>query len=385
MAHASGHATETAVSGEHDHGTHPPFLAHHFDTPQQQFESGKLGMWVFLATEILMFGGLFCAYSVYRANHPEVFLYAHHYLDTTWGAINTVVLLVSSFTMAWGVRAAQLGQKSLLVLLLALTIAGGGGFMVIKFIEYKAKFEHDLFPGVYNLFYQGDEGNAASKRAQELPHLEGEYHLRPAHGDEHGAGHTAAGDTDATAHASTEGEHVAQDDGHAGKATGADAGHQMAPEHPQPHAQDATQTPGPAAASAPRAPEAAKLPVDHSAIGPAPAGPAGLASAAVPVAAEAGPGHADHGAFSYEDLNPIAQERVAIFFSIYFMMTGLHGIHVVVGMGLIAWILLRALKNEFGPAYFTPVDLVGLYWHLVDLIWIFLFPLLYLIHGQVGS
>ncbi len=122
----------TAAGEHHDHGhAHPPHLAHHFDTPQQQFESGKLGMWVFLATEILMFGGLFCAYSVYRANHPEIFEYAHHFLDRKWGAINTVVLLVSSFTMAWGVRAAQLGQKSLLVGLMAVTLLGGVAFMVI--------------------------------------------------------------------------------------------------------------------------------------------------------------------------------------------------------------------------------------------------------------
>ena len=91
--------------------TATPHLAHHFDTPEQQFNSAKIGMWVFLATELLMFGGLFCAYAVYRHNHPEVFLYAHHYLDKTWGAINTVVLITSSLTMAWGVRAAQLGQQ----------------------------------------------------------------------------------------------------------------------------------------------------------------------------------------------------------------------------------------------------------------------------------
>src|SRR5690606_28692556 len=110
----------------HAHGdgthSHNPYLAHHFDTPRQQMETGKLGMWVFLATEILMFGGLFCAYAVYRANNPDIFLYGHHFLDTKWGAINTVVLIASSFTMAWGVRAAQLGQQKLLVALLSLTL-----------------------------------------------------------------------------------------------------------------------------------------------------------------------------------------------------------------------------------------------------------------------
>ena len=90
---------------------HPAHLQHHFDTPLQQFDSAKLGMWLFLATEILLFGGLFVAYAIYRANHPEIFSWAHHLLDTKLGAINTVVLLTSSLTMAWGVRAAQLGQR----------------------------------------------------------------------------------------------------------------------------------------------------------------------------------------------------------------------------------------------------------------------------------
>src|SRR4051794_32167838 len=103
----------TAVNDPHAHGdphgdphgdaehAHNPHLAHHFDTPEQQFSTGKLGMWTFLATEVLMFGGLFVAYSVYRYNHPEVYLWAHRALDAKWGMINTIVLLASSFTMAW--------------------------------------------------------------------------------------------------------------------------------------------------------------------------------------------------------------------------------------------------------------------------------------------
>ena len=96
-------------------GEHPPFLAHHFETPQQQFDTGKLGMWIFLVTEVLFFSGLFCAYAVYRANHPEIFIYADRYLDRTLGGINTVVLILSSFTMAWAVRCAQLNQRRGLV------------------------------------------------------------------------------------------------------------------------------------------------------------------------------------------------------------------------------------------------------------------------------
>src|SRR5687768_15511088 len=112
---AHGHDPHAGHDAAHDHHAHPPHLAHHFDTPEQQFDSGKLGMWTFLATEILMFGGLFCAYAVYRYNHPDVFRYGEHHVDTRWGAINTIILLTSSLTMAMGVRYAQLGRKNLLV------------------------------------------------------------------------------------------------------------------------------------------------------------------------------------------------------------------------------------------------------------------------------
>src|SRR5829696_5949050 len=146
---------------ERDHHHHPhgnPHLAHHFDSPEQQFNSAKIGMWVFLATELLMFGGLFCAYSVYRHNHPEVFDFAHRELDKTLGAINTVVLISSSFTMALGVRMAQLGRRKGLVVCLALTLLGGGGFMIIKSIEYHKKYEHHLWFGAgnkYSKIYNG--------------------------------------------------------------------------------------------------------------------------------------------------------------------------------------------------------------------------------------
>src|SRR3954465_8537722 len=110
---------------ERDHHHHPHgnvHLAHHFETPEQQFSSAKIGMWVFLATELLMFGGLFCAYSVYRHNHPQVFEYAHTALNKTWGAINTVVLISSSLTMAWAVRLSQLRKQRGLIICLILTL-----------------------------------------------------------------------------------------------------------------------------------------------------------------------------------------------------------------------------------------------------------------------
>jgi hypothetical protein len=136
-----------STMAEAAHGTIPasPIT----DNAEQQFDSGKLGMWLFLATEVLLFGGLFVAYAVYRANHPEIFIYAHQFLDKTWGGINTLVLICSSLTMAWAVRAAQLGQQRLLVVLLSLTILGGFGFMGIKYVEYKAKWEHGLLPGTH--------------------------------------------------------------------------------------------------------------------------------------------------------------------------------------------------------------------------------------------
>ena len=324
QAPAADHAAE--------HG-HAPHLAHHFDTPTQQFSTGKLGMWVFLATEILMFGGLFAAYGMYRGNHPEIYLYAHHYLDTTLGAINTVILLASSFTVAWGVRAAQKGQRNLLVVMFLLTLLGGLGFMGIKAIEYGDKFRVHLGPGPSNLFYDAaqnplfadaDDPHAAQRHA--IRQLEEYYGIRE-----------------------------------------------------------------PAAAAAnPRftliqnANDANDEPVGRSLIRPPGEAQPGLSEAgradgpfdprAVP---DLTPADID---WTWEALPSTEQGRTHMFFQIYYMMTGLHAVHVIIGLGLISWVAVRAYLNHFGPAYYTPVDLVGLYWHLVDLIWIFLFPLLYLIH-----
>jgi len=271
---------------------HPPHLQHHFENSNQQFEAGKLGIWLFLATEILLFGGLFVAYSIYRANHPEIFLYAHQYLDRVLGGTNTVILLCSSLTMAWAVRAAQLGQRRLLILLLSLTICGGFGFMGIKYVEYKAKWEHGLLPGT--------------------------------HFDPHVEGHAESAAPPATA-------------------------------------------PAPAAAAPTSAPPGV-LVVEKSKIPPSATGPAGTVTSAERAEETAEKAHLAK-----------RPSNVQIFFGIYFLMTGLHGIHVLAGMGAITWILMRSIRGDFGPEYFTPVDFVGLYWHLVDLIWIFLFPLLYLI------
>ncbi|MCC7409798.1 MAG: cytochrome c oxidase subunit 3 [Phycisphaeraceae bacterium] len=334
--------TQATPTTQHDeHGGHDPNLAHHFETPKQQFDSAKVGMWVFLATEILMFGGLFCAYAVWRSNHPDVFLYAHTKLDWRLGGINTVLLIASSFTMAWAVRAAQLAQKKLMVALLALTIAGGCGFLVVKTIEYSAKYHHGLWVGRWNQYhpnYQGPKHEQGDAHATEGAVHEGEAAPAPAPG-------SGAGDPNVSA---------------PGSAGGYD---QSAPAHEDP-----------------AAPE-------HSQVTHAPAGPQGVVPALVmpPTSAQvhadlAEASHTSHYNLAWEDLPPAEQARTHQFFQIYFLMTGLHTFHVIVGLGLLVWILLRGIAGAFASAYFTPVDLVGLYWHLVDLIWIFLFPLLYLIH-----
>jgi cytochrome c oxidase subunit 3 len=203
--------------------------AHHFRDGEHEFEASKLGVWLFLVTEVLMFGGLFVGYIVYHGLYPEMFAEGASFLDWRYGAVNTIVLLISSFTMAAGIYYAQTNNKSKTVQMLAITLVCGAIFMFIKYLEYTHKFHLGLFPGEY---------------------------------------------------------------------------------------------------------------------------------------------------FSYEGAQAA---NLAQYFSFYFMMTGLHGSHVLIGMGLILWVLLRARKGEFSESYYTPVEGVGLFWHLVDLIWIFLFPLLYLI------
>src|SRR3989304_4934135 len=118
------HQSEIQLAGEHE-----PFLAHHFDSHAQQLAAGKLGMWIFLLTEILLFSGLFCAYAVYRSRHPEIFIWAHQFLDKTLGGINTAVLIASSFTMAWAVRCAQKNHRTGLDILLIFTLLGGCCFL----------------------------------------------------------------------------------------------------------------------------------------------------------------------------------------------------------------------------------------------------------------
>ena len=208
---------------------HPSHLAHHFSEIDQQKDSAKMGMWLFLLTEVLLFGGLFCAYAIYRAWHPDMFYNAHKFLDINLGTLNTFVLITSSATMVFAIRSMQLGDRKKAIVNLSLTLALAAVFLIVKYFEYSHKFHLGQLPGSYYTF-TGIEGS-------------------------------------------------------------------------NPH----------------------------------------------------------------------------IFFGIYFAMTGLHGVHVIVGMGAILYVLIKTIRNQYSPEYYTPMEMTGLYWHLVDMIWIFLFPLLYLI------
>ena len=230
-------ASHDAPAGGHGDGHHNPFLAHHFDTPAHQFDAAKFGMWIFICTEILMFGGLFVAYGLFRGQEPEIFHAAHERLDKIMGAVNTVVLLFSSLTAALAVRQSQVGDRKWTTRWIVITLLCACAFLVIKFFEYQHKVHDGLLPGHY---------------------------------------FTA---------------HLAQ--------------------------------------------------------------------------------HAHHG--------HVLPYRAHMFFALYFMMTGLHGVHVLIGMGVLTWALRRNLNGKINKEHFTPVEIGALYWHLVDLVWIYLFPLLYLV------
>jgi len=242
-------STTSGVAVEHDagHGEHHPRLQHHFFDMDQQLEASTLGMWVFLVTEIMFFGGLFMAYILYRYWYPEAWAAASNHLNVKMGGLNTAVLICSSLTMALAVRSAQVGSWMGQVVNLILTIGFGMTFLVVKFFEYKEKFEHHLVPG---------PNFAPASYVLETGHL---VH-------------------------------------------------------------------------------------SHSNVG-----------------------------------NP-----EQLFFSLYFIMTGIHALHMVIGIGIMLVMLTWAIRGRFGPRYYAPVEVAGLYWHFVDIVWIFLFPLLYLLGAHLG-
>ena len=209
---------------------HSHLVRHHFDDSAQQLESSTLGMWVFLLTEMMFFGGMFGGYTVYRNMYPDAFASTSRYMNLTIGAINTAVLITSSLTMVLAVRSAQLGRKRALIAFLVLTLLLGCVFLSLKYVEYHEKW------------------------------------------------------------------------------------------------------------------------VDHHVPGPS---------------------------FHYADARYAHQAQILFF--LYFAMTGMHALHMIVGAGLLTTLIVMAARNRFTAEWYTPVDMIGLYWHFVDIVWIFLFPLLYLI------
>ena len=237
------------VSIEHE-ASHAA-LQHHFENMEQQREAGALGMWVFLVTELMFFGGMFLAYTLYRTKFPAAFASASNHLDLTLGAVNTVVLILSSFTMALAVYSSQVGKRRNQIVCLVATIVLGATFLGIKAVEYYDKYEDRLIPG------QLIPGRPFKPEVQEpgTPYDKHKLHLLP--------GATV--------------------------------------------------------------------------------------------------------------------KNVEMFFWIYFAMTGMHALHMIIGIGVLSVILFFSWRGRYGPEYHNPVEIAGLYWHFVDIIWIFLFPLLYLL------
>ena len=276
---------------------HSPFLHHHFDTLEQQRQSSSLGMWVFIAQEIMFFGGLFLVYSYYRNLYPDAFFLGSHELSVGWGLFNTVVLICSSLTMALAVRAAQMGSKKGIIRWIWATMFFGTVFLGVKSVEYTGKWNHHLVPGKH-------------------------FHYSPHHG------------TDAKAESAGSFSFVAS----AQAADGGDV-------HAAAAANDTTGHPVDAAAQG-----------DHAEID----------------------AHATHAGATGAHAE-VDQGHLQIFFSLYFAMTGMHALHMVIGIGLMFWLLRKANRGDFAACYYSPVENFGLYWHFVDIVWIFLFPLLYLI------
>lgn len=247
---------------------HHPNLAHHFEDLGQQRTSATLGMWAFLGTEVMFFGGLIGGYLVYRLTSPDVFGVASKYgLNVYLGTFNTVILLTSSLFMAFAVHAGATGDRKAQIRYLLLTMLFGVGFMCVKGYEYSEEFREHLVPG---------------------------------------------------AHFST-------------------------------HALDAhlPREPPPPGVSAEHSREAART----------------LRTSLLLTATPA----------------QFVRQRAQLFFVFYFFMTGLHLFHMVVGLGLVSWILMLARRGRFTPEYHVPLEMVGLYWHFIDVVWVFLYPLLYLV------
>jgi cytochrome c oxidase subunit III len=305
----------------HAHDYHPPGLQHQFEDMKQQEESNIIGMWMFLAQEIMFFGGLFTAYLIFRSKYPMAFAAGSNHLDALWGFINTLVLIVSSLTMALTVYYAQKSNRNMQVLMIILTMLFGTVFLGVKAIEYTDKYNHGLIPF------------ANWNKKIKAPH------------DAHSAAKNEDNSAKPVAGADKkEVKHFFASEGSAG-APGESA------EHPNPTGEFQWNY----------WKETMPL-IEH-------AQKEGFLTDAEKVGYFTG-GEFDQAKFT---------GRVRIFYWIYFAMTGLHALHMIVGLGIMAWLLIMAWRGTYSAEYYSPVEISGLYWHFVDIVWIFLFPLLYLL------
>ncbi|MDP7009088.1 MAG: cytochrome c oxidase subunit 3 [Phycisphaerales bacterium] len=395
--------------------SHAPNVQHHFRDISHQHDAAKLGIWLFLATEILLFGGLFCGYAVFRANHPDLFVWGEQFLDETYGAANTAVLLISSLTMAMAITYVQREKRRMAVLSLAVTFICACTFMAIKSVEYEHKFHDHLVGGIS--FYQvsdhdGGSGSGGGAVAAVGDVAKGkklwDSTCRSCHGviGEGVVGQGVPLDDNSYVLDHTDGELV---DfimvGRAANAPDSVLQLQMPPKGGNPMLKEAdildvvtyirtwqiektsteedveevaeesavveevVVTP---AVEVEEEPFLSSLP--RSTVPEAMAAPTGLAPES---ASEAQRMAVYKPAVPQLDENRPANAH--LFFGLYFLMTGLHGIHVIVGMLVLVWLMWRLQRGDFNKDYYAPVECGGLYWHIVDVIWIFLFPLWYLI------
>jgi cytochrome c oxidase subunit III len=286
---------------DHSGHGHHPMQQHHFDDMDQQYQASNFGMWVFLIQEVMFFGGLFCAYLVYRTKFSGAFGLASNELRIDLGLFNTIVLIGSSLTMALAVNAAQRGLRLRLVAMILATMGLGSIFLGVKVIEYSEKFEKREVPG-RNFCY-----NPAGAPCQGVNHDHEDTLALIKRYASGGLGHRAP-----SAHA----QPVAAHDGQTGGL--AEPGHE-------------------AAAVPPEVPERER-----------------------------------------------SMAGSEIYYSLYFAMTGMHALHMIVGIAIMVPLIYWAWTGLYSAEYFTPIENFGLYWHFVDIVWIFLFPLLYLINRHIG-
>src|SRR4030095_8376468 len=285
-----------AESLEHGH-YHPPGLQHQFEDMKQQEETVAIGMWMFLLQEIMVFGGLFTVYLVFRSKFPMAFAAGSNHLDAFWGGLHTLLALGRILHMALTVYYAQKGNRNMQVILILFTMFFGAVFLGVKTIEYGDKYNHGLVPVAgWNRRVKADPTHASGEHAQPCW--------------EHGE-HT---------YVNPRGEFQFPDCSMAKQAFDEQQGD---PNHT--HLTESERV-----------------------------------------------GYFSNGQIDAEKF----RDKVRIFYWIYFVMTGLHALHMVVGLGLMTWLLFKAWRNTFSHDYFAPVEISGLYWHFVDIVWIFLFPLL---------